>query len=366
MQKEVITAKQAIAIMVMYMLSSALTHAVSAKAGQDFWIAYPAVIAFTLFIFFVYSRVLVLFPQKNLLDIQKLLFGKFVGTLIYGAYVYYAFALCCIVVRHFTEFIHTGLAETPQYAYAICMMLVSIYIVKCGIETLGRWCLFSLPIIIFIFMLTIVFSINLLDPQNLKPSFQSDISSIADNAFNSYTLPFGACVLFLLLFDSLKDSGKARKIFNISMAISITVILLELFRNIMVLGAENNVLLPSASVSAVSIIRLSSFVERIEVIITIIFIFCGLVKATVLLMGASKGVAKLLNLDSALPLVAPLGLLILAFSFNFFENAMHLNKYINVYRVFFLPFQTISPMVTWIAAEIKMKRQKNGTIKRVE
>ena len=364
MQKEVITAKQAIAIMVMFIIGSALIHVVSSKAGQDFWIAYLAVIVFTLFTFFVYSRILSLFPQKNLLDIQRLLFGKIVGTLIYGSYVYYAFTLGCIIPRHFTEFIQISLPETPQYAYAICVMLVSIYIVKCGIETLGRWCLFSLPIIIFIFMLTIVFSLNLIDPQNLKPTFQSDISLIADNAFNSFSLPFGECVVFLLLFDSLQDSKKTQKVFYISLAIGVTMILLALFRNIMVLGVENSVLLDNTSVAAVSIIKIPFFVERIEVIITIIFIFCGLVKTTVLLMGASKGTAKLLNLDSALPLVVPLGLLMLAFSFNFFENAMHLNKWFGVYRVFFFPSQTISPMATWIAAEIyahKQTRMRHST-----
>ena len=357
MSKEVITTKQAIAIMVMFMLASALTHVFSSKAGRDFWIAYLAVIVFTLFIFFVYSRILSLFPQKNLLDIQRLLFGKIVGTLIYGSYVYYAFILGCVIPRHFTEFIQISLPETPQYAYAICMVLVSIYIVKCGIETLGRWCLFSLPITVFIFIVTIVFSINLLDVQNLKPVFQSDIALIADNAFNSFTLPFGECVLFLLLFDSLKDSGKARKTYYVSLFMSVTMILLALFRNIMVLGVENSVLLDNTSVAAVSIIKIPFFVERIEVIITIIFIFCGLVKTTVLLMGASKGTAKLLNLDSALPLVAPLGLLMLAFSFNFFENAMHLNKWFGVYRVLFLPCQTISPIATWIAAEIYAHKQ---------
>ncbi len=366
MQKEVITTKQAIAIMTMFMIAGALTHVISSEAGRDFWVSYLIVTVFTLFIFFVYSRILTLFPQKNLLDIQKLLFGKIAGTLIYASYVYYAFMLGCVIPRHFTEFLQSSLPETPQYAYAIIMVVVCIYIVKTGIETLGRWCLFSLPIVVFVFMLTIIFSVNIIHPQNLKPILQSSITSIADSTFSAFTLPLGEGVLFLLLFDSLKDSTKSKKVYYVSLAICVSMIMLAQFRNIMVLGAENSALLANTSVGAVSIIQISSFVERIEVIITIIFILCGLVKTTVLLMGASKGAAKLLKLDSDQHLVAPLGLLMLAFSFNFFENFMHLNSWFKVYRVLFLPLQTVIPIVTWIVAEIKVKRQKNGTAKKVE
>ena len=67
MGKEVITTKQAIAIMVMFMIGSALIHVVQQKAKQDFWIAYLIVMIVTLFMFFVYSRIISLFPQKSLL-----------------------------------------------------------------------------------------------------------------------------------------------------------------------------------------------------------------------------------------------------------------------------------------------------------
>ena len=359
MRKEFITTKQAIAIMVLFMIGSSMIHIINFVANQDFWIAYLFVILIALFVFFMYSRIISLFPQKNLLDIFIFLYGKIAGSIVYGAYVFYAFTLGCIIPRHFTEFIQTiSLPETPQYAFAICIILVSIYIAKKGIETLGRWSLFSLPIIIFIFMITIIFSIKLFDLQNLKPFFQSSVSQIAENTWNSFSLPFGECVIFLLLFDSLKNGKKSLKVFYIGLAIGVTMIVLGLFRNILVLGIDNNKLLSSPSIGAVSVIQITSFLERIEVIVTIIFIICGLTKGTVLLMGASKGIGKLLQLDSDRPLIVPIGLLMLMFSFNFFENIMRLNEWFKSYRLFFLPLQVLVPLVTWIIAEIKTKTQK--------
>lgn len=358
MEKETITTKQAIAIVTMFIIGTALMHVAHSKANQDFWVAYIFVILITLFVFFVYSRIISLFPQKNLLNIHQFLFGKIAGSIIYLFYVCYAFSLGSFVTRDFTESIQTiSLPETPQYAFAICIVLVSIYIAKNGIETLGRWCMFSLPIIIFVFLITIVFSINLFDPQNLKPAFQNSISLITENTLSAFSLPFGECVLFLLLFDSLQNGKKTLKVFYVSMAIGLSMIMLALFRNILVLGVENNKLLVSASVSAVSIIQITSFVERIEVIITIIFIICGLAKVTVCLMGVCKGTAKLLKLNSDRPLIAPIGLLMLMLSFNAFENIMHLNEWNNVNKIIFIPIHIIFPLATWITAEIKLKLQ---------
>lgn len=356
MEKEIITTKQAIAMLFTFIIGTSLIHDIQTKADQDFWIAYLFVIIVVLFFFFVYSRILTLFPQKNLLDINTILFGKIAGSIIYSLFVLYAFSLGAFVTRHIAEYFQIiHLPETPQYAFAICVILVSIYIVKNGIETLGRWCLFSMPIIIFIFLLTIVFSFNIFHPENLKPVFQSNIFLIAENAHNTFILPFGECVVFLLLFDSLQDSKKTLKVFYIGMAIGTTMILLALFRNIMILGVENNMLLFSPSIGAVSVIQLGTLIDRIEVIVSIIFIICGLAKVTFCLMGACKGTAKLLNLDTDRPLVAPLGLLMLMLNFNVFENIMHLSEWFNVYKIYTLPVQIIFPILIWITAEIRTK-----------
>jgi spore germination protein KB len=134
--------------------------------------------------------------------------------------------------------------------------------------------------------------------------------------------------------------------------------MMAIFRNILILGVANNKLLVSPSVSAVSIIQLGPFAERIEVIISIIFTICGLAKITICLMGACRGIAKLFNLNSNRLLSAPLGLLMLALSFNVFENIMHLSEWFDVYRILFFPIQVIFPLVTWIVAEIKTKQRK--------
>ncbi|HNX13368.1 MAG TPA: endospore germination permease [Oscillospiraceae bacterium] len=367
MGKEVITAKQAIAMLVMFELGSALIHATHARDNQDFWLSYLAATVFALFTFFIYSRIMILYPGKNLLDINRELFGKVAGSIIFATYIFYAFSLGAFVTRHFTEVIQiTSLPETPQYAFAICIILTCIYITRNGVETFGRWCLFALPVIIAIFSLTVVVSAYLFDFQNLKPVLQSDAFLIADNAFNNYSLPFGESVVFLLVIDSLNFRKKTLKVFYIGLILGAFLIAVATLRNILVLGMENIQLLTSASISAVSIIQLTSYLERIEIIVIINLIICGIAKIAVCLAGAVRGTAKLLNLNSERQLAAPIGLLMLMLSINVFKNAMQLNEWFDVYRWIFLPVQVLFPLVTWVIAEIKTKVHKNKRVKAVE
>jgi len=234
--------------------------------------------------------------------------------------------------------------------------------VKNGIETFGRWSLFTLPIIIFIFSLTIIFSLHLFNFRNLKPVFQNDFSLIAENAFNIFFLPFGESVIFILLLDSLQNGKKSLKVFYISMAITLLITFIASFRNIVVLGVVNNKLLTAPSLSSVSIIQITPFVERIEVIITVVYVICGLAKVAVCLLGTCKGCAKLLKMDTDRPLAAPLGLLMLMCAFNFFRSNNQIFEWFNVNRIFFIPVYIIFPLIAWIVAEIKIKRQNKHKI----
>ena len=358
MIKEIITTKQAIATLTIFIVSNNFLHNVHYYAKQDFWISFVFVIIFFMFILFAYSRIISLFPHENLLDIFRFLFGKVVGSIFYALLIIYAFTLAAFVTNHFTLFIQTiTLPETPQYAYAICIVAVSMYIAKQGIESLGRWSLFSLPFIIGIFLLTVVLSVQLWNPDNLKPVFQSSVTVIAENTFDSISL-LNQCVVFLLVFDTLKEPQKAKKIFYVSMAIGIAMIVITIFRNILVLGMRNNELLATASVSAVSVIQLKPFLERIEVIITIIFIICGIANVSVSLIGVCKGTAKLLKMESAQSLIVPIGVFLLMVSTNTFENIMQIFRYFPLYIYVAFPFQIIIPLAALITAEFKKNQIK--------
>lgn len=331
------------------------------SSNQDAWFASLLSGAMAVPVYFIYSRIIKLFPQKAFGDILKTVFGKVLGVIILALFVFYAFFVAANILRQLTEYIQiTALPETPQYAFAICITLVCVYMLKLGIEVMGRWSMFILPVIVFIFLMAFLLSTYLMDFNHFKPVLHNSFQVIANNAYSYFTIPYGEAVVFLFLCDSLKEPAKTFKIFFVSLAAGTGVITLAIIRNIAALGVENIKYLTFPSFNAVRLIQIGSFIERIELIISVILTLCGFFKLCACLLAASKGMAHILHLNSNRATIAPLALLMLLLSPILFKSVMEMFDFSMVYSYFCFPFQVFLPLIIWITAEIKHKQNKKS------
>src|SRR5690242_1975848 len=113
MNKEIITAKQGISLVVLFEIGSAIVLSPGSEAKQDVWIVVLLALLFALPMILIYARLLSAFPGKDLFDILHEVLGKIPGKIIALTYVWYAFHLGALVIRNFSEFIQTvSLPET--------------------------------------------------------------------------------------------------------------------------------------------------------------------------------------------------------------------------------------------------------------
>ena len=75
--REIITNSQAVKIMIMFIGGSSLILGTATDCKQDAWIAILIGMAFSLPIIIVYSRIILLFPGKDLFCILENVFGKY-------------------------------------------------------------------------------------------------------------------------------------------------------------------------------------------------------------------------------------------------------------------------------------------------
>ena len=165
MDQERITNHQLFSMVVLFVIGSSLIVGVAAQVEIDKWIAILIALAAAVPTLMVYIKLLSLFPGKNLFDILFLIFGKWVGRLFVLLYTWYAFHLGAMVLRNFGEFVNMmAMPETPMIMPILLMGVSCIWIVKEGIEVLGRSAFFLLPIIvdiIFIVQLLCIPQLNL-------------------------------------------------------------------------------------------------------------------------------------------------------------------------------------------------------------
>jgi spore germination protein KB len=358
MGKEIISNRQGITLMSIFIMGSTLIMGAGADARQDVWMAILIGAALALPAMAIYARILSIYPEKNLYEILNIVFGPLAGRLIGLLYIWYAFHLGAMVMRNFQEFVRVvSFPETPEFVTTMLMGLLCIWIVKEGLEVLGRWSQFMFILLAVIIAIVVALSMKDASLDNLRPVAYNGLTPILNSSFGILSFPFAETVLLMGAFSLSKARNNAFRIYLMSLLIGLIIILLVSVRNVLVLGSD---LIDSAYFPpyvAVSIINIGEFLQRIEVTVSVVFLFSGFVKISVCLLTACKGIDSLFNLGGYRQIAAPVGLLLMVTSCFIYQSIMEMQEWaFKIYRYYAFPFQVILPVMIWIAAEMKIRK----------
>ena len=357
MQKEQITDKEAIYLLVVFVMGSSLIIGIGGDADNDAWIA--GIVGVFMFIpmLLVYSRILSIFPGNDLFDILNITLGKGIGKIIAIIYIWYAFHLGALVLRNFGEFINiVAMPETPMFVPLLCLGLVCIFAVRLGIEVMGRTTTFFLPILLFILVVVQFLAIPQLHLHYIKPILGNGLIQVLKGGFSSFSFPYAETVLFIGVFGSLKTKKSILRVYYWGIFISTIILIITTVRNIAVLGNMlGSYYFPSYA--AVGRISIGDFVQRIEVSVSFVFIFFVFIKSSICLLVTCKGIGKMFNLKNYRSIVIQTGLLMIYFSYIVYDNSMMMKYWaFKVYPFYAFPLQVILPIMIWILAEIKARK----------
>lgn len=359
MGKEQITNRQALCVLVLFIFGSTVVLGASGEAEQDSWMSLLIAAASIIPIAAVYARIIKLYPGKDIFEIFETLFGMIVGKVVIVLMSWYALHLASLVIRNFSEFIQiVSMPETPQLPLMIAIMVVTAYIAKSGIEALGRWSLVVIPVVVGVVLLTTVLAIPKMEFSNILPVMEHDLGSITSGAFSMFAFPFAETVLFLGVASAVKKEDSPYRIYIKAIVIAGAVLLVVIVRNLQILGPASVQARYFPSYTAVRIIEVGDFMSRIEGVIAMNFVLTGIVKITLSLLVAAKGTARLFGLSDYRQIVMPVGILAVALSAIVYDNTMQMFAFLPIYQFYALPFQVGIPLLVWIAAEVKAKKQK--------
>lgn len=361
MNKESISNKQGIGILSLFLLGSSLILGTGKEAKQDVWIAIILAILMSLPMLLIYSKLLTMFPGKNLYDILQDTLGKILGNVTCILFIWHTFLLGAMLIRVLVEFVNViSFPDTPQFITTIFFGLLCIWIIRAGIEVLGRFSLFILPIVVVVLMIIYILSIGNMEFINIKPVLYNGMKPVMSGTFTIFSLPLTQTVVFTMVFHSLKNINKTFKVIFISVLLGLGVLLISNLKNILVLGTGTYDNLYFPSYTADRIIKIGDFLERIEVVAAVTFQLCVFVKTSVCLYTTSIGVAKILKIEDYKKIVAPIGLLMMNLSRILYNNVMEMFYWTDkIYKYYAVPFQVILPIITLIAAELKIRAAKD-------
>ncbi len=361
MKKEKLTARQTITLLTMFFFGSTGVLGVNTDVGQDSWLAFLMAAAIAFPFMLMYSRLCRLYPDKSFFELAESLLGKVGGKIVVALLTWYCLHLCSLVMRNFSEYIQVcTMPETPQLPVMLFMMLGVVYLVKSGVETMGKWSVLMLPLIVAVVILTVLFALNRMDFSRLLPIARHDLGSMANSAYYSVMFPYLEIIVFVCAFSGSSETEKPYKPYIAAFFVATALMLTITLRDTMILGAHVLDALNFPSYVAVKIIQIGEVISRIEGSISMNYILSGIAKCSVCLLAAAKGIAYLFGLREHKQFLFPLGLLVVALSTIVFDNLIQMFEFIQVYNVYSVPFSIIIPVLIWILAEFKHRKESKA------
>lgn len=356
MNKEIISTKEAYYIAIIYILGTSIILGQGRKSMQDIWISTIVAMVFAIPMVLIFAKIVFMHPGKNLYEILNIVFGKIIGNFFSILFIWYFFHLGSLAIRDITEFVQVvSFQDTPQYFPAIFIGLLAVFMIKSGIEVLGRWTNFVLPFVLFLIFTIQLLSIRDFKYENIKPILYYGWMPVFHDAYTTFTFPFADSVVFIALFKSLRETKKVYKVYIVGILVGGFVLLTSTFKNMFVLGFPivTNNYFPSYYTNMV--IQFG-FLQRIEAISSTILVLCGFVKISVCLFAVCIGISHLFNFQDYKDVAVPISFMAVALSLVLYSNTMEMLEFIEVYRFYVIPFQIILPILTLIFGFIKKKK----------
>ncbi|WHY57486.1 GerAB/ArcD/ProY family transporter [Peribacillus simplex] len=329
-------------------------------AKTDLWLSpiFAALIGYlTVYIAYKLHQ---LYPKQTVIQFTEKIIGRTPGKIFGFLLLFFYIQNTGLIVRGYAEFIvGSFLVRTPISVIMASMVLLCAFIVRGGIEVLGRAAELFVPVFIFpIFILIILVSPDL-EFKNIFPVLADGMMPPIKGAivpggwFSEYFL-----IIFLLPFLTNMKKGMKSSMMSVSV-VMMTLIVVNL-TVLFVLGSTTSTkLYPLMNVSRY--ISLADFFEHVESAAMAVWIVGAFVKISVFYYVSALGTAQWLNLSDYRPIVWPIGILIVIFSFWSLPSSVDVSRNdINVFPLQGILMQTIIPLLLLVIAVVR-KRNRKGT-----
>ena len=364
MKNEAISERQATILIILFIIGTSVLNGSGGQAKQDAWIAMVIAISWSIILLLMYSRILSLYPGKDLFDILQIVMGKFIGKIISILMILFTFHDGALILRNLSEFTNfLVFPDTPVVVPMLLFVMLLMWSLKEGIEVLGRWSEFFIWFVFLIILTISLLSIPQMDISRLKPILYNNYTPVLKNAFSNFSFPFGETVIFTMVFSNISKVKSYKKTFIVGLLVGGGVIFLVILRNILALGSENIFRIYFPSTMVASLIRLGPMIQRLEMLVVLQFLICVFVKVSICMFAVCNGISKVFGFDDYKFIATPVALLMLSFSIFVYNSTMEMAFWtLNIWPYYSFPFQVIIPFVVFILAEIRSRNTATKSV----
>lgn len=335
------------------------------EAKQDAWLAVLLGIVIGMLLVWLYTTLGSLYPDMNIIQITKKILGKKLGTFISLLFVLYLILDCSAILWISGNFITTEiLVETPIQYTNILLMIIVVIATRLGLETFARAGELLLPIVFGLTIILIVFvTPNIEDFNNIKPIYEFGMKPIFRGAiyFVSFTV-LTNFVLMMIFPANVINFKEAKKSYFSGTIFSGIIIFIVTFICILVLGANLSSRETYPTYILAKKIHLGNFVQRIEIIIAIIWIITVFYKTVIFFYSIVLGFAQTFELKDYRPLTFPIAMILIVSTLVMYPNSIYFDEWdASTFLPFILMPCFFMPILLLIVGLIQKKLKSKNT-----
>lgn len=365
-EAERISTKQLIILVYFFTLGSSVLigpSLIASEAKNDAWLSGLVACLIGVLLVLLYIRLFSTFPNLTIVEMSESLLGKWLGKLVSLLFTLFLIIIGASTIREMGDFITTHiLVETPIQAVHILFLIVSIMCVRLGIEVLSRTSEIFLPWVAIQITILILFLLPEVDKLKMMPMIDYGIEPIIKGAMTGIGFPILELVVFLMITPFVNKQKKAGKSILIGSIFAFIMLETILVLSTLVLGSDFTARNIYSTYILGKKVSIGNFLERIEVLVAIIWFFSMFFKLSICLFATALALAKTCKLNDYRPLITPLSFILYALSFIIYPNVSYTAQFITeIWPWFASVFGFFLPLLLLIISKIKKPSQKGMT-----
>lgn len=359
-----ITPRQATLLMSLHFFGSAvlaIPSVLASIAGQDAWISALLAILLQLGIVPILAAIAKQMQGRHLTQHLELLMGKWVGkTVSIGYLILFPYLVFTLALFNMGDFLTTSqFPETSAIVLNALFLTAVVYIVRKGIQVLGRVAEFFFPFIAVLLCLYTIILIHKVELKNLEPLWSHKFSQLIDASYLIWAFPFMEAVVYLALIPYLTDARRFSSVIVKGLLFGGVVLTFVVVLSITTLGPITTASVTFPVYFMARTITLPNILERVEALVPAMWVVSIFFKVSFLLFVASSGMARTLSFSAHKFLVLPLALIGLTLGTAAAPNTdVHIES-IKVYPLYTSAFGIAFPIVLYLLGLVR----KRDTVK---
>jgi spore germination protein (amino acid permease) len=330
-----------------------LSYITNISEGQTWIVLLTAMVLVAPFIY-TYISLARKFPGMNLIQINDLVYGRFLGKAVSIYFIFFYFMTLSFNIRDIGTFYTNYLMpDTPMSFFLIIFCAILAYAVAKGIEVLARVAYLFVLTMVFVAVSTTLLLIDKMDFSHLLPILEISPIKFLHATHIISSIPFGEMIVFLMIFASLNKNDHIIKNTYSGVIIGTFSFLIIAIRNTAVLG-NTQTIWTSTSFQSARLIDIGTVLTRLDFLIAIGQTIVMFLKSSLFFYALVTALSQILGLKSYLPLILPVAGIEAIVAATVFQSAVEQTIIsINAGIIYSIPLMYIIPVISLLTAKIR-------------